>query len=245
MVEHQHGVLGVAGSNPVTLTFFSLSPSSPFPSLERFGMKLLITAGPTCEPIDAVRFIGNRSSGRMGAAIASAAMDAGHAVTLVVGPVSVPLPEVTRRIDVETAAQMQRAVLDEFPSHDLLIMAAAVADYRPKHMHAEKLARSGGTLTIECEPTEDILAAVGVIKRPDQRTVGFSLEMAGNVDRSREKLVRKKLDLIVYNPTRTMESGEVEAVLLWADGRAETLGARSKTDFARVLVERAIALFGG
>jgi phosphopantothenoylcysteine decarboxylase/phosphopantothenate--cysteine ligase len=206
-------------------------------------MKLLITAGPTREPIDAVRFIGNRSSGRMGAAIAAAATAAGHAVTLVVGPVSVPLPEVTRRIDVETAAQMQRAVLDEFPSHDLLIMAAAVADYRPKHVHTEKLARTGGTLTLECEPTEDILAAIGAIKRADQRTVGFSLEMAGNVDRSREKLVRKKLDLIVYNPTQTMESDDVEAVLLWADGRTETLGARSKADFAQVLVRRAIGLF--
>lgn len=206
-------------------------------------MKLLITAGPTREPIDAVRFIGNRSSGRMGAAIASAAMAAGHAVTLVVGPVSVPLPQVTHRIDIETAAQMQRAVLDQFPSHDLLIMAAAVADYRPRQLHTGKLARTGGTLTIECEPTEDILAAVGAIKRPDQRTVGFSLEMSGNIDRSREKLVRKKLDLIVYNSTRTMESGDVEAVLFWADGRTERLGPGSKTDFAHVLVQRAIALF--
>jgi phosphopantothenoylcysteine decarboxylase / phosphopantothenate---cysteine ligase len=206
-------------------------------------MKVLITAGPTREPIDAVRYIGNRSSGRMGAAIASAAKNAGHAVTLILGPVSVPIPNVDHRIDVETAAQMHRAVLDEFPTHDLLIMAAAVADYRPKHVHPEKLARSGGTLTIECEPTEDILAAVGAIKRPDQRTIGFSLEMDGNLARSREKLVRKHLDLIVYNPTQTMDSRDVESVLLWSDGRTETLSSRSKTEFAEVLVRRAAELF--
>ncbi|HEY2586345.1 MAG TPA: phosphopantothenoylcysteine decarboxylase [Tepidisphaeraceae bacterium] len=206
-------------------------------------MKVLITAGPTREPIDAVRYIGNRSSGRMGAAIASAATTAGHAVTLILGPVSVPMPAVDRRIDVETASQMHLAVLGEFPAHDLLIMAAAVADYRPKHVHAKKLARTGGTHTIECEPTEDILAAAGVTKQPDQRTVGFSLEMAGNLARAREKLVRKRLDLIVYNPTQTMGSDDVESVLLWADGRTENLASRSKAEFGEVLVNRASELF--
>jgi phosphopantothenoylcysteine decarboxylase / phosphopantothenate---cysteine ligase len=206
-------------------------------------MKVLITAGPTREAIDAVRYIGNRSSGRMGAAIASAAMNAGHAVTLILGPVAVPMPNITRRIDVETAAQMQAAVLAEFPAHDLLIMAAAVADYRPKHVHAEKLARSGGTLTIECEPTEDILAAAGATKRPDQRAIGFSLETTGNLARSREKLVRKNVDLIVHNPTGTMDSKDVESVLLWADGRVETLSLRSKSEFAELLVARASQLF--
>src|SRR5882724_9374677 len=95
-------------------------------------MKILITAGPTYEPIDPVRYIGNRSSGRMGAALASAATDAGHQVTLILGPVSLAIPGSLRRIDVETAAQMQAAVHAEYPGHDLLIMAAAVADFRPK-----------------------------------------------------------------------------------------------------------------
>ena len=207
-------------------------------------MKVLITAGPTREPIDAVRYIGNRSSGRMGAEIASAATTAGHSVTLILGPVSVPMPAVDRRIDIETAAQMHQAVLAEFSAHDLLIMAAAVADYRPKRVHAGKLPRTGGALTIECEPTEDILAAVGAIKRPHQRTVGFSLEMAGNLARSREKLIRKHLDLIVYNPTQTMESRDVESVLLWSDGRTEALSSRSKAEFAELLIARATALFG-
>jgi phosphopantothenoylcysteine decarboxylase/phosphopantothenate--cysteine ligase len=205
-------------------------------------MRVLITAGPTREPIDAVRYIGNRSSGQMGAALASAAMNAGHEVTLVLGPVTAPMPGGIRRVDVQTAAQMLASVLAEFPQHDLLIMAAAVADYRPKTTHGGKLAREGD-LTIECEPTEDILAAAGRIKRPDQRTVGFSLETRGNVARSHEKLARKNLDLIVYNPTDTMNSATIESVLIWPDGRAEQQAAMAKSEFAVILLERCAGLF--
>src|SRR5258706_12714645 len=97
-------------------------------------MRLLITAGPTRGPIDAVRYIGNRSSGRMGASLAAAAVRAGHEVTLIVGPVTVAMPPQARRIDVESSAEMEAAVLREFPAHDVLIMAAAVADYRPLHV---------------------------------------------------------------------------------------------------------------
>jgi phosphopantothenoylcysteine decarboxylase/phosphopantothenate--cysteine ligase len=205
-------------------------------------MNVLITAGPTREPIDAVRYIGNRSSGQMGAALASAAMLAGHRVTLVLGPVTARMPDVFRRIDVETARQMQQSVLAQFPDNDLLIMAAAVADYRPRQVQHEKIARSG-TLTIECEPTDDIVAAAGQIKRPDQRTIGFSLDLRGNLARSREKLSRKALDLIVYNPTDTMNSATIESVLLWPDGRMEELSSRPKSDFAAILIERAQKLF--
>jgi phosphopantothenoylcysteine decarboxylase/phosphopantothenate--cysteine ligase len=205
-------------------------------------MRVLITAGPTREPIDAVRYIGNRSSGQMGAALAHAAISAGHTTTLILGPVAAPMPSDARRIDVETAAQMHDAVIHEFPSHDLLLMAAAVADYRPKHVLSGKLAREG-TLTIECEATEDILAAAGAMKRMDQRTVGFSLETRGNLDRSREKLLRKRLDLIVYNATDTMNSATIESVLLWPDGRSETLPSRTKADFADILLARAAELF--
>ena len=205
-------------------------------------MKVLITLGPTREPIDAVRYLGNRSSGRTGVALAAAAAEAGHAVTLVAGPIAQAVPPVGRRIDVETSGQMLRAVLSEYPSHDLLIMAAAVADYRPARVHEGKLSRAGG-LVIECEPTEDILAAAGRIKRADQRTVGFSLELRGNLERSREKLVRKNLDLIVYNPTETMNSGSIESVLIWADGRTEELPLQPKEDFARVLIARVQSLW--
>src|SRR5205085_1677964 len=102
-------------------------------------MRVLITAGPTREPIDAVRYIGNRSSGRMGAALAEAALGANHQVTLILGPVAAAMPKELRRIDVDTAAQMYAAVLNEFPNHDLLIMAAAVADYRPITARAGKM----------------------------------------------------------------------------------------------------------
>ena len=205
-------------------------------------MNVLITAGPTREPVDAVRYLGNRSSGRMGAALAAAAVRAGHTPTLILGPVSAPMPDV-RRVDVETAAQMLDAVLGEFPRHDLLVMAAAVADYRPKSAQAGKLERKG-SLTIECEATEDIVAAAGRVKRPDQRTVGFSLESTGGVARAREKLLRKSLDLIVYNPADTMNSETVESVLLYPDGRSEPLPSRPKSDFADILMARAAALFG-
>src|SRR5205823_607744 len=159
-------------------------------------MKVLITAGPTYEPIDPVRFIGNRSSGQMGAALASAALKAGHKVTLILGPVSAGMPEGVSRIDVSSSREMHEAVLREFPKHDLLIMAAAVADFRPKSSRTEKIER-GVTLTIELEPTEDIAAAAGKIKQPHQRTIGFSLVGRGEIVRSRQKMAKKNFDLIV------------------------------------------------
>jgi len=200
-------------------------------------MKILLTAGPTHEPIDAVRYIGNRSSGQMGAALAYAAQRAGHEVTMILGPVTAAMPSGVRRIDVETAQQMLDAVLAEFPQHDVLIMAAAVADYRPRKVTSDKIARKGN-LTIECEATEDIVAAASKIKTPRQRTIGFSLEAAGNIERSKEKLKRKNLDLIVYNPVETMNSRTIESTLIWPDGRSENLPCRSKADFADILLKR-------
>jgi phosphopantothenoylcysteine decarboxylase / phosphopantothenate---cysteine ligase len=207
-------------------------------------MKILITAGPTYEPIDPVRFIGNRSSGRMGVALATAGIAAGHDVTAILGPVSVELPARAQRIDIETAREMFDAVLREFPRHDVLIMAAAVADYRPKAVQPEKMARSG-SLTIELEATKDIVKAAAAMKRADQRVIGFSLEQAGNLERARQKMARKNLDLIVYNPTETMNSLTIESTLLYPDGRAENLPCRSKGEFADILLQRAGALFGG
>ena len=205
-------------------------------------MRVLITAGPTYEPIDPVRFIGNRSSGQMGAALANASTCSGHDVTLLLGPVTAPMPTNVRRIDVFSSRDMHAAVLREFPNHDLLIMAAAVADFRPKSISEQKVER-GSTLTIELESTEDILAAAGAIKRPDQRTIGFSLVKRGEIARSREKLRRKNADLIVYNPLDTMSSTTIESILLYPDGRAEELPTRAKADFADILLERAAALF--
>jgi len=159
-------------------------------------MRFLITAGPTREPIDPVRYIGNRSSGKMGAALAAAALKAGHETTVILGPVSVAFPKAARIVDVETAAEMLDAVLREFSRHDLLVMAAAVADYRPVAASAEKLARQGPR-ALELESTVDVVAAAGAIKRPDQRTLGFSLESIPDLDRVRGKMRQKNLDLIV------------------------------------------------
>jgi phosphopantothenoylcysteine decarboxylase/phosphopantothenate--cysteine ligase len=205
-------------------------------------MRILITAGPTREPIDPVRYIANRSSGGMGQGLAAAAIRGGHAVKLILGPVTISMPKAADRIDVETSREMHAAVLREFPHYDLLIMAAAVADYRPKVVHSRKLER-GENQTIEMEPTEDILAAVGTIKRSDQRTVGFSLVDKSDLARSVEKLKRKNLDLIVSNPLETMNSPTIEAVFLWPDGRSEELPCRSKPLLADKLLERALTLF--
>ena len=205
-------------------------------------MRVLITAGPTWEPIDPVRYIGNRSSGQMGRSLAEAATRAGHAVTLVVGPGTVAMPADVPRVDVGTAGEMLDVVTAEWPGHNLLIMAAAVADYRPKVVRADKLER-GGTLTLELEPTADILAAAGAAKRADQRTVGFSLVDPRDVARSVEKLRRKRADLIASNPLSTMGDGGVEAVLLWPNGRTEELAYRTKAAFADLLLDRAAGLF--
>jgi phosphopantothenoylcysteine decarboxylase/phosphopantothenate--cysteine ligase len=205
-------------------------------------MRILITAGPTHEPIDPVRYIGNRSSGRMGAALAAAAVKAGHQTTLVVGPVSIPMPDGLRRIDVETAEEMQREVVDEFPHHDLAIFAAAVADFRPKVVHTQKLARVS-SLFIEYESTPDIAAEIGLLKLSHQRTIGFSLESSEDLERVRQKLTAKNLDLIIYNSVQTLKSPNISPVLIYPDGRTETLGSASKADFADILLQRAADLW--
>jgi phosphopantothenoylcysteine decarboxylase/phosphopantothenate--cysteine ligase len=200
-------------------------------------MKILLTAGPTWEAIDSVRYIGNRSSGRMGIALAEAAVRVGHGVTAIVGPGVGAMPSGVRRIEVESARQMYEGVMGEFPSHDVLIMAAAVADYRPKRVVEGKLPREA-SLVVEFEATEDISAAAVGIRRVGQRVVAFSLEAAGDVARAEAKMRRKGVDLMVYNPIQTMNSEQVEAVLLWPDGRREVMGCRGKGEFADVLLER-------
>ncbi len=206
-------------------------------------MRLLITAGPTREPIDAVRFISNRSSGQLGLALVNAALARKHAVTAILGPVACDVPPGARRIDVETTAQMHDAVLREFPAHDVLIMAVAPADFRPRQAIPDKMPR-GGSLTLELQATQDIVAAASAIRRPSQRTIAFSLEADGNVDRAREKLQRKRVDMIVYNPLHTMNSPAIQAVLLYADGRSETLNQLPKPEFAALLIDRIAALLG-
>jgi len=178
----------------------------------------------------------------MGAALARATVKAGHQTTLILGPVEVAFPAETRRFDVETAAQMLEAVLREFPKHDLLIMAAAVADYRPKRQSPEKLTRDRARL-LELEPTEDVIAAAGKTKQGHQRTVGFSLESSSHMERVVDKLRKKNLDLIVYNPVRTIGADSIEPALVYADGRIEKGFNGLKREFADTLIERAVELF--
>ncbi len=186
------------------------------------GLRVLITAGGTREPIDPVRFIGNRSSGRMGIALAGAAAKRGAEVTLIAANVALPAPAGVRRIDVETAAQLAAAAAAEFGKTQVLLMAAAPADFRTAEAASGKLQRSG-SLELSLEPTEDILASLTAQRAEGQTIVGFAAEHGGDaVERARGKLRRKGADMIVLNDVSDPEIGfesERNAVTLI---RAET-----------------------
>jgi phosphopantothenoylcysteine decarboxylase/phosphopantothenate--cysteine ligase len=162
------------------------------------GINVLITAGPTYEPIDPVRFIGNRSSGRMGFALAQAAREAGAKVTLISGPCHLTTPDDAQRIDVETAAQMHAAVMQQIPGNQIFISAAAVADYRPKAVSKHKLKKQQAERNIELERTEDILTNVTQLK-PRPFVVGFAAETENIECNARKKLENKALDMIAAN----------------------------------------------
>jgi len=189
------------------------------------GLRVLVTAGGTREPIDPVRFIGNRSSGRMGIALAEAAAKRGAEVTLIAANVSLPVAAGVRRIDVETASQLAAAAAEEFKGAHVLLMAAAPADFRPAAAAEEKLKRQGD-LDLHLEPTEDILAALTRNRTPEQTIVGFAAEHGGDLyGRAREKLARKGADMIVLNDVSNPEIGfesERNAVtLVTATGETE------------------------
>jgi phosphopantothenoylcysteine decarboxylase/phosphopantothenate--cysteine ligase len=205
-------------------------------------MRLLITAGPTREPIDAVRFIGNRSSGRMGLALAEAARAAGHEVTLLLGPVEVRGDfgdiELHR---FETTDELRALLAQHFPACDVLVMAAAVADYRPTQVVPWKMPResSGKALTLPLQPTPDLVAEVAAARRPQQLIIAFALEAQDQLEqRAADKLARKGVQAIIANPLETMDAPDVTAVVLWADGRRDAPGPMSKGEFARWLIGR-------
>jgi phosphopantothenoylcysteine decarboxylase/phosphopantothenate--cysteine ligase len=212
------------------------------------AMKILVTAGPTREPIDAVRYIANRSSGKMGVAIARAAVAAGHDTTLLLGPVAQAPLDVLSAAGVhierfESCAQLQRLIEAHWPSHDMLIMAAAVADYRPVRSAStgtKKLPRqSGQCLTLTLEATPDLVAAAAAAKRPDQRVIAFALEQADQLEtRAIDKLRRKGADAIVANPLDSMGADTVTAVWLAASGDREALGPMGKDQFAVWLIAK-------
>jgi phosphopantothenoylcysteine decarboxylase/phosphopantothenate--cysteine ligase len=173
------------------------------------GLRVLVTAGGTREPIDPVRFIGNRSSGRMGLALAAAAARRGAEVTLIAANVSLPEPAGVRTVAVETTEQLAAAVTEEFASAGVLLMAAAPADFRAAEPAGEKIVREGGAgLELRLEPTDDILAAVAARRRDDQIVIGFAAETGAEaIARARAKLERKALDAIVFNDVSRSEIG--------------------------------------
>lgn len=210
-------------------------------------MKLLVTAGPTREPIDAVRFISNRSSGRMGIAIAAAAARAGHDVTLLHGPgVDIAsIREACTTYPFESSAQLKQLLEAHWPSYDALVMAAAVADYRPVEVVEGKLPRDvkKARMMIELQPTPDLVALTAASRRPGQKVIAFALEEIENLEpRAADKMRRKGVDAIVANPLGTMESAGITAIWLTAAGQREAPGRMSKTDFAAWLIQRIEAL---
>jgi phosphopantothenoylcysteine decarboxylase/phosphopantothenate--cysteine ligase len=192
----------------------SNSPNGPAP------LRALVAFGPTHEPIDDVRFIGNRSSGRMGAAIAAALRASGCAVTVVRGP-GAPAVEGCADARFTTAADLLEALRSAWPEHDLLVMAAAVADFRPASRQSGKMRRESGAQALALVPTEDILAGLAGSRRPGQYVVGFALERPEDLAPSAlAKLERKRADAIVANPLETMDAADVDGRILFAGGAA-------------------------
>jgi phosphopantothenoylcysteine decarboxylase/phosphopantothenate--cysteine ligase len=201
------------------------------------GRRVLVSAGPTRERIDPVRFISNRSSGKMGFAVAQAAREAGASVVLVAGPVSLPTPAGVTRIDVESAADMLAAVLREVAGTDVFISTAAVADYRPTRAAEQKIKKTSDTLDLSMERTADVLATVAA--RPERPfVVGFAAETQAVEQNARTKLMKKNLDMIVGNEVghdKAFDCDDNELIVLSRSARHE-LGRADKLTLARGLV---------
>jgi phosphopantothenoylcysteine decarboxylase / phosphopantothenate---cysteine ligase len=215
------------------------------------GLRLLVTAGGTQEPLDPVRHLTNRSSGRMGYALAEAARDAGAMVMLVSAPTGLPPVHGVETVGVRTAAEMARTVLEQLPRTDILVMAAAVADFRPAQLAEQKIKKSGEGLLLALERTQDILAAVAVA-RTDALSqpglvVGFAAETENLLDNAQEKLHRKRLDLLVANDVSAGDSGfEVETnrvILLTPGNPPEPLPLLSKIEVAERIMDRIAILW--
>lgn len=206
------------------------------------GRRVVITAGPTHEAWDPVRFLGNRSSGKMGYALAAAAAAAGLEVTLVSGPTHLPPPALCRFVPVESAAEMAAAVRAAFAGADFLVMAAAVADFRPAQPAGHKIKKTaaGAPTTLPLTPTEDILAAVAAVKKPGQRIMGFAAETNDLADHARQKLRRKKVDWIVANDVSRSDIGfgaaDNAATVFAADGAVHDFPKMDKLQLAARLL---------
>ncbi len=202
------------------------------------GRRLLVTAGPTREPLDPVRYLSNRSSGKMGYAIARAAQDAGAAVVLISGPVCLSTPNGVERIDVESAADMFDAVHTQVGRADIFIGAAAVADYRPRRVQGDKIKKHGETMRLDLVRNPDILASVAMLASPPF-TVGFAAETTDLRANARDKLLRKRLDMIAANRVGerlAFDKEENELILIWEGGEL-ILPMQEKRALARAMLE--------
>ena len=203
-------------------------------------MRFLITAGPTREPIDPVRYITNRSSGKMGYALAAAAREAGHVVTLISGPTNLQQPAGVNFVPVETARQMFDAVAGVIKAHDVAIFSAAVADYRPSEVAAEKIKKNEDHIALAMEKTADILGSARVQFGFDGFLVGFAAETQNLLQEAQRKLQRKACDLVVANnvskPGTGFDSDENEVTLCLPGGKAVLLQRKPKTDLAKEIV---------
>jgi phosphopantothenoylcysteine decarboxylase/phosphopantothenate--cysteine ligase len=214
------------------------------------GRRVLVTAGPTREAIDPVRFLSNHSSGRMGTAIAAAAWRRGAEVTLVAGPLAVPVPVGVRHVHVESTTQMQEAVARELPTADVLVMAAAPADYRPSEVSAGKLKKTGEPRSIALAENADILASTRAARRDGAVIVGFALETDDVVANARRKLTAKDLDLIVLNDAKEAGAGfgvATNRVTILARGsdEPERLPLLTKHEVADAILDRVEAVLRG
>ena len=207
------------------------------------GKTVLISSGPTEEPIDPVRVITNRSSGKMGAALAKAALSAGARVVVVSGPVAEPLPAGAEVVYVKTAAEMEREMGERFKAADVCVMAAAVSDYRPLNFSEAKMRRSdNGNITIELTPNHDILAGLGAAKSEKQFLVGFALESGKSIKdikRAKDKMKKKRCDMMVFNRVDDALGGDSTSFLIfYANGGAEDFPAMGKYDAARIIFNK-------
>jgi phosphopantothenoylcysteine decarboxylase/phosphopantothenate--cysteine ligase len=209
------------------------------------GETILVSAGPTCEDLDPVRFLTNRSSGKMGYAVAEAAAKRGAKVNLVSGPVNLETPSGVERIDVRTAEEMRRAVVERFANASIAILAAAVADYRPVQPQAEKIKKTSAPLAISLDPTTDILAEVAKNKG-SRIVVGFAAETDHVAENARKKLASKNADLIVANDITAEGAGfdrDTNVVTLFSrDGRDLALPKMPKSDVAQRILDEVLRL---
>ena len=204
-------------------------------------LRFLITAGPTREFLDPIRYISNRSSGKMGYAIAEAARAVSSRVTLVSGPTALKPPKGVEFLSVTTAQEMAEAVWGRFDAVDICIMAAAVCDFRPRKTSANKIKKGMISGVLELEPTPDILAELGRRKK-SQVLIGFAAETDDMEKHAREKLTRKKLDFIVANDAHAFDAETNRVAIIGSEGEVERLPEMPKIEVAKMIIERAVRL---